>query len=104
LLDTKSNVITGTGDINLATETFDLRLKTDSKHFSIGTLPAPIAITGPFKNPGILPDIGTLGARAGAAAGLGLLFPPAALLPTIQLGVGDDNPCVALARSGGSPK
>ncbi len=98
ILDTESNIVTGTGAINLRTESLDYRLKTDSKHFSIGSLPAPIAISGPFKDPSIRPDVGTLAARGGAAAGLGVLFPPAALLPTIQFGVGDDNRCAALTR------
>jgi hypothetical protein len=30
--------------------------------------------------------------------GLALLFPPAGLLATIQLGIGDDNACVALLK------
>jgi hypothetical protein len=35
-----------------------------------------------------------VGARAGAAAGLGVVLTPlGALLPTIQFGVGDDNAC-----------
>ena len=98
LLDTEQNIVSGTGSVNLRSETLDMRLKTDSKHFSIGTLPAPIAITGSLKSPGIKPDLLTLGARGGAAVGLGILFPPAALLPTIQFGVGDDNRCGGLAR------
>lgn len=98
LLDTTSDIITGTGTINLRTETLDYQIKTDAKHFTIGSLAAPIAITGSFKGPGAMPDIATLAVRGGAAAGLGVLFPPAALLPTIQFGVGDDHRCQALAR------
>ena len=67
---------------------------------TIGALPAPISITGSFKDPGAFPDITKLAARGGAAVGLGLLFPPAAILPTIQFGVGDDHRCDALARRG----
>ncbi|OAG72303.1 lipopolysaccharide biogenesis periplasmic protein [Acetobacter malorum] len=40
----------------------------------------------------MLPGAEILG-RAAAAAGLGFVFPPLALLPTIQLGVGDDSRC-----------
>lgn len=98
LLDTQSDIITGSGTIDLARENVDYIIKTDSKHLSIGSLPAPIAITGPFKGTGVLPDIATLGARAGVAVGLGIIFPPAALLPTIQLGVGDDHRCAALMK------
>lgn len=51
---------------------------------------------GPLKNPAIQPELGEAAARAGAAVGLGLLFPPLALLPTIQLGVGENSQCETL--------
>lgn len=94
LLDTSEARVVGTGTIDLATERLDLKLKTDSKHFSIGTFPTPINVGGSFKDPSIAPDIGPLALRGGAAVGLGVLFPPAALLPTIQFGVGEDGACV----------
>jgi uncharacterized protein involved in outer membrane biogenesis len=99
ILDTSDNITQGSGDVNLRNETLDYRLKTEAKHFSIGTLPAPIAITGPFKSPSIRPEILPIAARGGIAAALGVLFPPAALLPTIQFGVGDDPHCTPLTRS-----
>ena len=100
LLDTTSDITTGSGTVNLRTETLDYQISTEAKHFTIGSLPAPISITGSFKDPGALPDIRKLAVRGGAAAGLGVLFPPAAILPTIQFGVGDDHRCEALARRG----
>jgi uncharacterized protein involved in outer membrane biogenesis len=96
LIDTPGSLIQGGGSINLRTETLAMALKTDAKQFSVGTLPAPIAITGPLKNPSILPDLAALGIRGGAAAALGVLFPPAAVLPTIQLGVGENDACTQL--------
>jgi uncharacterized protein involved in outer membrane biogenesis len=98
ILDTSDNITQGSGDVNLRNETLDYRLKTEAKHFSIGTLPSPIAITGPFKSPSIKPEILPLAARGGIAAALGVLFPPAALLPTIQFGVGDDPHCAPLTH------
>ena len=95
LLDTSEARVQGTGSVNLADETIDYKLKTASKHFSVGTLPTPIDITGPLKSPSIKPEIGPLAARAGAAIGLGILFPPAALIPTIQFGTGNDGACQA---------
>jgi uncharacterized protein involved in outer membrane biogenesis len=98
LLDTTSDITSGSGTINLRTETLDYEIKTEPKHFTIGTLSAPIAVTGSFKGLGVMPNIATLAARSGAAVGLGILFPPAAILPTIQFGVGDDHRCEALTR------
>ena len=100
LLDTTSNITTGSGGINIRTETVDYQITTEAKHLTIGALPAPISITGSFKDTGALPDIGRLALRSGAVAGLGILFAPAAILPTIQFGVGDDHRCEALARRG----
>ena len=85
LLDTTSDIISGSGTINLRTESLDYQIRTEAKHFTIGSLAAPISITGSFKHPGALPEITKLAVRGGAAAGLGLLFPPAAILPTIRL-------------------
>jgi hypothetical protein len=70
-----------------------MSLTTRSKGFSIGSLPGPIDITGPLGSPSIRPGAEIV-ARAGAAAGLGVLLTPlGALLPTIQFGVGDNNAC-----------
>ena len=91
-VDTTEHVITGGGRIDLARELVDMYLRTQARHFSIGTLATPIRITGPFKDLSYAPDP-ELAVRGGVAAGLGVLFPPAALLPTIQFGVGDKSPC-----------
>ena len=93
LLDTSQAVISGSGTIDLGTEKLNYQLRTQSKHFTIGSLPAPIGIGGTFKKPSIGPDLASLGARGGAAAGLGFLAAPLALLPTIQFGIGDADRC-----------
>ena len=95
ILDTSEARVQGTGDVNFADEAIDYKLKTNSKHFSIGTLSTPIDITGHLKSPSIRPEIGPLALKGGAAVGLGILFPPAALLPTIQFGTGEDGACQA---------
>jgi uncharacterized protein involved in outer membrane biogenesis len=92
LLATDESNIYGSGDVNFRNQTLDMHLRTRARHFTIGSLPTPINIGGTLKNPSILP--GAEGAaRAGAAIGLGILLPPLALLPTIQLGLGQDNAC-----------
>ena len=104
VLDTDENRVVGTGSANLATEQLQFVLNTDAKHFSVGTLPAPINITGTLGNPSVAPDAKELGLRAGAAIGLGIVLTPlAALLPTIQLGIGEDGACASLLRRGKAP-
>ena len=93
ILDTSEARVLGGGTINLNTESISFKLKTSSKHFSVGTLSTPIDIDGTFRKPSITPEAGPLALKAGAAVGLGVLFPPAALIPTIQLGTGDDGAC-----------
>jgi uncharacterized protein involved in outer membrane biogenesis len=92
ILDTGETVVTGSGGANLRDETLDLHVKTDAKHFSIGSLPTPFNIGGTLKHPSILPGA-ELAVRGGLAAGLAAIFPPLAALPTIQFGIGDDHRC-----------
>ena len=99
LLDTGEANVVGSGDANLRAETLNFQIITEPKHFSIGSLPTPIDIGGTFKSPSIRPDPKALAVRGGAAAVLGVLLTPlGALLPTIQLGLGKDNDCVALVN------
>jgi uncharacterized protein involved in outer membrane biogenesis len=104
LLDTDEARVGGKGTINLKDESLKLVLETESKHFSIGSLPAPVNITGTFGKPSVMPDLAVVGARAGAAVGLGILLTPlGALLPTIQLGTGEDGACAGLLASAKVP-
>jgi len=90
--DTTDHIITGGGRIDLAREVMDITLRVDPKHFTIGTLATPIRVSGSFKNLHVDLDRDPA-VRGGIAAGLGVLFPPAVILPTIQFGVGDKSPC-----------
>jgi len=98
LMETDSSLVTGGGQVALRSERLDLRIRTQSKQFTVGTLPTPILITGTLKDPDVGPEPAELAARAGAAAGLGVLAGPLALLPTIQLGVGESTQCERLHR------
>jgi uncharacterized protein involved in outer membrane biogenesis len=103
LVDTSEANVTGSGDVNLRNETLNMRLRTDAKHFTIGSLATDIIIDGKLKHPSIGPEAGELGARAGAAVALGVLLTPlGALLPTIQFGEGEDNYCGKLVQSAAS--
>ena len=92
LLQTSEARTIGRGTIDFRNQTANYSLTTRSTRFSIGSLPGPINITGKLGKPSILPGTEVV-ARAGAAVGLGVLFPPLGLLPTIQLGVGKGSAC-----------
>ncbi len=97
IVDTSEANVTGEGQVDLAQERIDYKLATEPKRFNIGSLRAPILIRGPLKDPSVMPDPVTLAARGGAAVVLGVFLTPlAALLPTIQLGLGKDHNCGAL--------
>jgi uncharacterized protein involved in outer membrane biogenesis len=93
LVDTGEAIIGGKGDLNLKTQTIDFQAATHSKNFSIGNLPTPIKITGTLKHPSIGVGVAQLAARGGLAVALGFLAAPLAVLPTIELGVGDPHKC-----------
>jgi uncharacterized protein involved in outer membrane biogenesis len=94
LVDTDAANIVGDGKLNFTDETIDYRIHTETKHLSVGALKSPIDIDGTFKTPHVRPEAGPLAARAGVAAVLGIFATPlAALIPTLQLGLGKDNDC-----------
>jgi uncharacterized protein involved in outer membrane biogenesis len=94
--DTSEELIHGEGSVDFAQEKYDLRLQADSKKPSMFALRGPVLITGTFTNPVVRPAAGPVVARIGAAVGLGLLAPPLALLPLIDLGNAPDANCRAL--------
>lgn len=95
-IDTSAELITGTGDIDFRNETYNLRLKADSKKPSIFALKGPIVIGGTFRSPTAGPEVASLLARIGASVGLGAVAGPLALLPLIDLGDAPDADCKAL--------
>jgi uncharacterized protein involved in outer membrane biogenesis len=99
LLDTGEANVIGKGDINLREETLDYVISTQPKRIGLASLSAPIHVRGTFKEPSIRPDLGTLAARGGAAVALGVFLTPlAALIPTLELGMGEDNDCRAMVQ------
>jgi AsmA family protein len=89
LLETADAVTEGVGAVDLANERVDIRLRTQSRHLTVGVLPAPLLISGTLKGPRAAPD-------PAAAAGHGGLAGALAALPTVQLGVGDAQRCKIL--------
>jgi AsmA family protein len=91
LLDTADAVTEGTGEVNLGEERIQIRLRTQSKHLTVGVLPAPLLISGTFQEPHAGPDPNTPAGRGGLAGAL-------AALPTVQLGIGNAPHCENLVR------
>lgn len=101
VIDTSAELIHGGGSVDFRNEKYDLELKADSKKPSLVALRGPVLIGGTFKAPTVHPAVGQAVARIGAAVGLGILAPPLALLPLIDLGDAPDADCRALYQNAG---
>lgn len=97
LLDTHSVLVTGRGQISLATEDLDLDISGKPKQFRFGRLRTPINVRGTLRHPSIgisAPDAIKQGGVA-AAAGV-LLTPLAAVIAFVDPGLAKDQDCAAL--------
>jgi len=95
-LDTTDAVIGMSGKINLRDETMDLTIHPHTKGFRVFTLRSPLYVKGTFKHPDVGVSKTAIALRAGAAVGLGLLNPFAALIPLIAPSRSAPTPCAAL--------
>ena len=93
LLSTKDTNVRTRGQINLDNETIDLTLETKAKDFSLIAGQSPLGITGDLKSPDIELIRTELVARGAASIAAGLINPVLAVLPLMELGLGDDNAC-----------
>jgi uncharacterized protein involved in outer membrane biogenesis len=94
LLDTADAVTEGTGEVDLGQERIQIRLRTQSKHLTVGVLPAPLLISGTFQEPRAGPDPTTPAGRGGLTGAL-------AALPAVQLGIGNAPRCENLVKQPG---
>jgi uncharacterized protein involved in outer membrane biogenesis len=90
VFDTTETRLNGSGTIDLRNEQLALTLKPRTKKFSPLSLRSPLHIEGSFKHPDLRPDYARMGLRAAAAALLGSIAAPAALVATTDLGQGKD--------------
>ena len=96
VVDTEEAVITGDGTINLANEQMDLTLNPKTKGLRIFSLRSPLHVRGSFSKPDVSVDKGVLALKAGGAVALGLVAAPAALLPLVNSGPGQESGCARL--------
>jgi uncharacterized protein involved in outer membrane biogenesis len=86
LVDSSDSRMELDGRISLADETLDLRVVAKPKNFSPLTLRAPLHVQGTLAAPHVGVESKALGGRAVAAAALGVIAPPAALLAFVDPG------------------
>ena len=103
VFDTADTNVLGSGTINLANESLAMTIRPQPKKKSVLSLRSPIYLTGTFRHPSVGVNKGAVAVRAGAAVGLGILNPLAALLPTIETGPGKDSDCAQLVASVRAP-
>jgi uncharacterized protein involved in outer membrane biogenesis len=108
VFDTTDTNIAGNARINLKEETIDVEVEAHPKDFSPLSARTPITVSGRLKQPDIGLDPKQLAARGAGAAVLGaFLTPLAAIIPFIELGLGEDSDCRELiqqARSRSGPQ
>ena len=96
VFDTEPVRIEGKGTIDLRNETLNMSLVGKPKEFRIGRLRAPIDVQGSLAHPSVSLEAGPLALQGGIAVALGVLFPPAAILPFVDPGLADDANCAGL--------
>jgi AsmA family/Uncharacterized protein conserved in bacteria (DUF2125) len=85
-LDAQHTTATVEGQIDLRAEKLDLRVVAKPKDFSLLALRGPIIVSGTFADPAVHADLANAILRTGAAIALGVIAPPAAPLPFVQVG------------------
>jgi len=97
LLDTPKVNIVGEGNVNFTDESLHLRLVAHAKGFSLASFRGPIAISGPFKNPAVHPELGKAAVRGGLALALGAVTAGVgALIPLLEFGKAQESHCTTL--------
>lgn len=97
VIDTTDTNIGGAGWLNFQDETMSFRFEAHPKDVSLLAFRAPVTVGGTLKKPTVGIDPATTGVRGAAMVALGVLLTPlAALIPTIELGLGQDSDCTGL--------
>jgi uncharacterized protein involved in outer membrane biogenesis len=93
VFNTKLTVITGEGEINLATEQVNFLLSPEPKRFSLFSLATKLRVEGSIQDPTVRPDMASL-AKKGIKSLSALVVGPLGLLaPFVNLGAHQKHPC-----------
>lgn len=93
ILDTDRVTIFGKGRVNLITERIDMVFTPKPKESSLVSLATPVKVQGPLQNIRAIPDEGAMVKKLGGLL-LGVINPAAAILPMMEKGTGNKNPCM----------
>jgi uncharacterized protein involved in outer membrane biogenesis len=96
VLDTEDSLILMKGDVDFETEALDIKIRSDAKDASWGTLVGNISLGGTLRHPSANPVNGKAVLQVGLAVVLAQVAGPLAALPFIETGSGQDAPCGAL--------
>lgn len=95
VMDSEKVQIRGEGTVSLRDERFDLRLRAAGKDISPLALRGPLHLRGTFADPAVGPEALPLSGRIASAVALGLVAPPLAVLPLVELGSATADGCPA---------
>lgn len=104
VFDTTDSNIWAQGAINFQNEGLDIHLNADPKDVSLLSANAPVAVTGTFASPKIAVDPLKTSGKGGLKEKLGAIVNPIlALLPFVDLGLGQDTDCQHFEQNSQKP-
>jgi uncharacterized protein involved in outer membrane biogenesis len=104
VIDTAKTQVVGSGQFDLAHETFSLHVEPKPKEPGLLSLRTPVDLKGTFSHAEVSIEKKPIVARAGAAVALAVINPFAALIPLIETGPGKDTPCAQVLQEAAGDK
>jgi len=93
VFDTEAGVLTGEGNINLATEQVNFLLVPEPRHASFTNLWTKLRVSGPIMDPKVRPDTLSLLSKGARALSALVVGPIGLLAPFVNLGAYKAHPC-----------
>lgn len=94
IVDADTGRVEGAGRLDLGRELMDLTVTVDPADPQLLAYSGDVGVSGPWTDPQVDPEMGEMAVRGAAAAGLGFAIGPlAALVPFMDLGLGEDSGC-----------